>query len=454
MRLTTPAALALLALAPGCGAPVSLDDPPTSTEGPVTGLTLDSFDGTTDEADDTLDTSTASKLDIAAPSDLPHHPLPPGVCPPDCQFELTLDWTYDGPAGPAPEPEDRVLALVNEAGGTALAEQRQGAITVVMIDIFGRDQWTQPVTLPCDPCHLESLSWDTSTGLLLAGHGDDGAGSTLAFVARVELLGPSISWTNAVPLQSGPGITPRAGPLVLLPGGLMTQPALEASAIPDQEQLELIVYDGRTGALAYTDTIATGAATSSVTPRAAYGSDGVIAVSRPLMDGPDPTGALLWIEVIGGTVLFEDPLPAPTLELARAAEDRIVALGQSPMPGQATLHLHGSDPQQGLVWGTTYVQPTDSTPVPAMAVGQGHTYVATRIATGAPGRESQTSIQLLRWSEEGELFWQVAIPVTTDGVDRPLGLQVQNSEDQELVLAAFVQGARHVEQRRQTCICD
>lgn len=454
MRLRTLAGL--LGLLVGCSTPVSLNDIPAGTGTPTAGTQADTS-GTSDtptaEGDETRGTSSSAKLDLAAAFDLPANPLPPGTCPPDCQFELTLDWAYDGPAGPAPEPEDRVLALVDGSGLVTVAEQRSGVITLAQLDERGQELWTMPLALPCAPCRLVALDLHASGDLLLAGHGDDGEGSALALVARVQLGEPSLVWANTVALQSDPGVVPRAGPLVPLDEPLMIQPALEASALPGQEQLELIVYDDRTGALAYTDTVTTSAATNAgAVPRAAPGSDGLIVVSQPVVDGPEPTGELLWLEAIGGGVVLEASLPVPPLGLAPVAADGVVTLGQSFVPGENTLYLHGSDLRRGLVWSTTYVQTTDSASIPAMAMGQGHTYVATRIATRAPPREPETSIQLLRWSDEGELIWQVALPVATDPVDRPLGLQLPAS--QALVIAAFVQGARHVEQRRQTCVCD
>ncbi|MEM9460193.1 MAG: hypothetical protein AAGF11_38810 [Myxococcota bacterium] len=447
-----------LVWATGCGNPISLDE---TTEGPpglTTSLGTVSAPPVPGDASSQLDEG-GSKLDLSVGPDIPSKPLPPGVCPPDCQFELSQGWTYDGPPGPAPDPEDRVLVIVGDSDeSVTVAEQRQGAITLARLDGSGQELWTLPLALPCDPCHVTALGLHPTGDLLLAGYGEVEGDSAVALVARVELGEPEVLWTNAVSLPQSPDVVPRAGPLVVLDGDLLVQPVLQASALPGQEQLELLVYEASNGSLAYTDTITTGPATNgNIVPLAVDAGPAIIAVSRPVWsdDAVAVEGELMWLQAIGGTPVLAEPRPVPPLALAQTAGGRIVTLGQSQQGDQPTLHLHSGTLDAATEWSTTHQPQTDSAPLPAMTTSQGQTYVVTRLATGAPARETGTSIQLLRWSSDGSLVWQVALPISTDRVDRPLSLQLLPIPDSEpdLVLAGFVAGARHVERRGQGCSC-
>jgi hypothetical protein len=83
--------------------------------------------------------------------------------------------------------------------------------------------------------------------------------------------------------------------------------------------------------------------------------------------------------------------------------------------------------------------------------GYGHAHVVARTATGRPGFEEYVAVEMLRWSEEGMLVWKVSLPVPLDRVDEPISLAL--GPDDTLVLAGFVGGARHVEQRVPGCVC-
>lgn len=462
MRLKVLVGVLVGALAPelatGCGSPVSLDETTEGSLGPTLGSGTVSTPSATGDAESGPLDEGASKLDISVGFDIPPKPLPPGVCPPDCQFELSQGWTYDGPPGPALEAADRVLVIAGDDESIIVAEQRQGAITLALLDGSGQESWTLPLALPCDPCQVTALGRHPSGHLLLAGSGQGEGDSTVALVARVDLGEPELQWANAIPLPQSPEVVPRAGPLVALDGDLLLQPALQAAALPGQEQLELLVYEGSTGSLAYTDTITTGMATDGATvPLAVDAGPGLIAVSRPVWgdDAITVEGELMWLQAVGGMLVLSESRPVPTIDLARATGERIVTLGQSQQDDQTTLHLHSGTLDAATQWSTTHQPQTDSAPLPAIATEQGDVYVATRLATGAPARETRTSIQLLRWSADGSLVWQVALPIPSDLVDRPLSLQLQPvpTSEPDLVLAGFVEGARHVERRGQECSC-
>ncbi len=446
----------------GCGPPVSLDEPgdatspgtnadgfgPTSTSGASNGDSAQPTDGPDDGS---------AKLDVQdTRRDLPDEPLPPGICPPDCQFELSLAWSSDGPFSPDPlDPEDQVLVAAHSDGSVTVAEERQGSIEVAQLEpLFGRESWRMPLSLPCDPCRLGGLDLHPSGDALLSGYGIDGTGSRIAFVARVELAGPSMTWSTATPLASGTDVIPRAGNPIVLDDGRIAQLALEGTATDGVERLSLLTYDPRSGERSSSDEIATTMATGDATlPLAAPNVDASIAASQPSWDDAEPVADLLWTSVVGDGVIEQVPVPAPILALGSATEGQTLALGQTMAEGRSTLVLHYGLANDPTLWSTTHVQITDSAPAPALAVSPlGHAYIATRTASGPPGRETQTGVELTRWSDIGEPSWQVTLPLQTDYVERPLSLRLIG--DDILVLGAYVGGRRYVEQRASNCVCD
>ncbi|MCA9705038.1 MAG: hypothetical protein KDK70_04200, partial [Myxococcales bacterium] len=268
-------------LATGCGAGVSLDDP-TPDSSPIGTDSSPSITSTGPGQGDG-DTEGAARLDLGAASDLGVGPLPPGLCPPDCQFELSLQWAYDGPPAALPMPEDRVGMIVIDDLGFVVAEQRQGAVTLAWLDPSGLEQWTLPVPLPCDPCRRVELTRHPTGDLLLSGDGQGPTGSPIAYVARVELGTQAVRWTNTVQLATGDGVVPRTGPLIVLDDERMAIPAVQGSAFAGQERLDLLIHRTTDGTLAYIETIAQGPATGDApVPQASLETPDVVALGRPI----------------------------------------------------------------------------------------------------------------------------------------------------------------------------
>jgi hypothetical protein len=462
MRLTRPSLTRRLAAMPlavrvmalavtlGCGPTVSLDDPHTagsSDTGTSAGpfgvpTTFADGDGFTEGPDDGAMLDVANvKLDVA-----PDIPLPPGSCPPDCQFELGLAWVYEGFASPVPlEPEDRVAVIVEAGGSITLAEQRQGEIELARLSEHGQEQWTMPLPLPCDPCHLVDLSLHPSGDLLIAGWGFDptGTGTPVALAARVELGGPQIVWATSTPLATDDGIAPRAGPLVVHDAGLLFQPVIEASTTESVEQLELFAYDGTAGGLLYAVQVTTGLASGTAPPPlATYDAFDTLVATHPAWTGSELLlGTVSWVSK-GSGVLETTSRVEPSLHLAAAPDGRVLTLGQTPGARQSLLYLDSGEQR-------IYVLPTVDSSTPVLVVdGYGHAHVMTRTATGP---DEGVALEVLRWSEEGTLIWNLSLPLWLDRVDHPISLAL--GPDGNLVLGGFVGGARHVEQRVPSCIC-
>lgn len=457
-----PAGLALAwgLVALACGPAVSLDDPAPGSAGPMTGSVTfgptsgaDGSDAESAGLDDgeRLDLGSL-KLDVA-----PDVPLPPGVCPPDCQFELNLAWSYQGLADDPPtplDPEDQVFVLVEPDDRVMVAEERQGAITLARLDASGQELWTMPLDLPCDPCRLVDLRLHPSGDLLLAARGVDGAASPAAVAARIELDAPELLWASSNALTIGPSIAPRAGPLVAHDDSLLLQPVIEGSMADGLERLELLAYDALGGGLLSVSPIVASTATGDApVPRAAHDARGLLVLAQPVWAGGGGlAGEVRWVSALDGRTLQTGPRLEPILRLAAAPGGRMLTLGQTLGANQSALRLgsgHLDDPEQ---WTLTYVVDTITTSLPDLAVDSyGDAHVVIRTAQGIPGRETDVELLVLRWSDQGTLVWKLALPLPFDRVDEPISLQLTAEED--LVLGGFVVGARHVERRVPNCNC-
>jgi hypothetical protein len=442
----------------GCGAAVSLDERGESSGAPLTGAgpfgmgTAGSGPG--DPFDDGARLDVASlKLDVA-----PDLPLPPGVCPPDCHLELTRAWVYDGIASAPPvplDPEDQVAVVVDDDGAVTVAEERSGQLVLARLDPSGQELWTFPLALPCAPCRLVQLDLHPSGNLLLAGYGLDIGGSPAALAARVELGEHLLSWATSTALVAGRGIEPRAGSLVVGEDGRMFQPVLEGSPTDGLERLELLEYDGEDGELLGVTPVTMGGPSSgnAPPPRAAFDANLALVLTHPMWAAePRISGRVSWLTTAGGPVLATGSRSKPSLQLVTGSDGRAITLGQTVGDGESVLHVDSGTLEDPGQWELLYGLATVTASRPALAVDVfGHTHLVARIARGRPELERGVMLQVLRWSDVGELVWQLALPVALDRVDEPVALALD--WDGDLVLGGFVGGARHVELRQPSCTC-
>ncbi len=444
----------LLALPLGCAGAVSLDDPEGSSGAPMSGAgpfgadpTRDAEGGDQGGSEGSLD-GDAPKLDVA-----PDLPLPPGSCDPDCQVELTTAWTYDGFAGPLGlDPDDRVQVIVDPEGGVMVAEQRQGAITLARLDAYGQELWTLPLALPCAPCRLVELGLHPSGDLLLAGHGLDLGGSPVALAARIELGGPNVEWITSTALVEGRGIVPRAGSLVVRDEARLFQPVLEGSVRDGLEWLDLLAYDAASGERVSTSPLANGLASGDAPePRAARDSTGWLVVSHPAWPGvASLTGMVLWLDADGTQVVATGTRSEPSRRLVTDSAGRTLTLGQPPGPTSSALFLDSGRVQQPEEWSLLLALST--TGHPALAVdGYGHAHILARFEPRVPDQVVDPAVQVMRWSEVGDLVWTLVLSLALDDVADPVSLSLTPAGD--LVIGGFVAGVRHVEMLRPGCRC-
>jgi hypothetical protein len=460
-RMATLGPWALLS-ALGCGTAVSLDEPGSSSGEPLTSAgpfgtgVSPTDDGTTYGLPDDEGSPEVGdvKLDVA-----PDIPLPPGSCPPDCQFELTAAWIYEGPTSVPPvalDPQDQVAVIVDFDGAVTVAEERAGELLLARLDTRGQELWNMPLRLPCSPCRLVELGLHPSGDLLLAGHGIDALGSPVALAVRVELGGPELVWATSTPLIGGHGIVPRAGSLVAHDEDLLLQPVLEGSLADGLERLELFAYDGASGGLMVADPLTTSLGSGDAPPpRAAYDTLGALVVTHPMWaEAASISGTVRWSTALGAEVLATAPRVEPSLQLVTSPDGRALTLGQTTGTEQSVLHLDSGALEEPEQWSVPYELATVPSGSPTLAVdGYGHAHVVARIAQGPPDREHDVGLQVLRWSDEGNLVWKLVVPLAMDRVDQPVALALTPDGEGELVLGGFVGGARHVEKRVPGCDC-
>lgn len=188
-------------------------------------------------------------------------------------------------------------------------------------------------------------------------------------------------------------------------------------------------------------------------PRAAYDAGGTLVVTHPTWAGDASiSGTVSWLAAVGGSVLATSPRVEPSLRLVTGPDSRVLTLGQTPGARESLLYLDSGlqlDPDE---WQIIYVLPTVTSSSPALAVDDyGHAHVLARTAVGRPGHEDATALEVLRWSDEGNLVWKLSLPLALDLVSEPVSLAL--ASDGDLVIAGFVAGARHVEKRGPGCNC-
>jgi hypothetical protein len=272
----------------------------------------------------------------------------------------------------------------------------------------------------------------------------------------VELGGPELVWATSTPLVGGRGIVPRAGSLVAHDEDLLFQPVLEGSLADGLERLELFAYDGAGGGLVFADLLTTGLGSDDAPPpRAAYDTLGALVVTQPMWAGNATlSGTVRWSTAFGAEVLATALRVEPSLHLVTGPDGRALTLGQTTGTEQSVLRLDSGALDEPEQWTVPYELATAPSGSPTLAVdGYGHAHVIARVAQGPPDREHDVGLQVLRWSDEGNLVWKLVVPLAMDRVDEPVALALTPDGEGELVLGGFVAGARRVEKRVPGCNC-
>lgn len=449
-------------LASGCGSPTSLDVGVTR----ATGTSTTDADGTgTPSSADTSTTHGSDGPDVPTP-DLPDLP-PPGACPAACEVELPLVWSWDdAPTGeptgePPPDPPDppgpsrRVTAMAWAPDGTLLvADTRDGQPWLTRSTRDGDVYWAAPFQFTCD-CEIAEIGFSGFDQLMVLGEGTDDWGQGWLELTGYFMRPDSIDfvWRESAPIFGTTERAPRVGSLLSLTDGSLIVLTVESGT--DVDGLEKDWFEARYYASADPQnlwTLDTQVATAP--PRKPLG----IALPLDELAFALPGGAgqgdyVVWSRAWYDVVTASQPLPGRIDVMALGPEATLVTAGIDPSePSGAVLRVASVPRGQPPAWVQTTSVLAPELGAPALAVdAAGSAYVALRTRSGAAG---EPEVLLLRLAPDGTPLWTVTLPLPASEAPRPVVLSLAPDDDQDLVLAAIVDGHLHLERREQGCRCD
>ena len=450
-------------LASGCGSTVSLDaSVPTSSS--TTSVT------TTGARTSTVDDGTTG---LDGPPDLPAERPdlpPPMACPAECEVELSLVWSWEDeplpddppppppdappPPGGAPAPERRLAAMVRTPEGSlVVGDNRRERAWLTQLDSEGALMWAVPFDLVCD-CEMVELALTPWGGLVVLGEGTFGGGDQTWFSLVGAQPGPDGVWPEWIVWDVVYGTTDRpgrVGSLILLADGTaavqVVESGLDAGPL-EKDWFELYYFmDGIQGGVWLLDTQI--GVDPPRRPRGAALQTDELAWTLP---GTVGTGDYVaWGPTWSDFVIAIEPLPWPIDALAVGPEATLVAAGvDRTVPAAPVLHVAALPHTEPPAWSQATDALGPTTGAPALVVdAAGTVTVALRTISEDSG---DAAVSLLRLHPDGSPAWSTTLPVPAS--DSPVPVALALAEDEDLVVAAFVDERLHVERREQGCRCD
>lgn len=448
-----------LGLASGCGSTTSLDlgaPPSTSTsttDAPSTGTPTSADASTTSGSD------TPSDVPVADLPDLP----PPGSCPAACEVELPLVWSWeDEPLlEPPPDPPDltdppgrRLSAMTWAPDGTLLvADLRNGEPWLTRSTRDGALVWSLPFHFECD-CEIVELGFSTSGQLVVLGEGVADWGPTWFEVAGYFLSLDDIDflWRQGVPLYGSPERPGRVGSLVPLGDDFIAVLVVETGL--DGDVIEKDWYEVRSFAAGSAqDLWQVDTQLATAPPRPPRGialprGEMAMSVQGSVSQGDYVVWARGWYDVAAAS-----ELAGPVDAMAAGLEASIVTAGiDRTAPRGPVLHIASLPHEEPPAWIQALDVPAAGVGAPALAVdGAGSAYVALRTM---PDASDDAALTIMRFAPDGTPVWTTSLPLPVSEAPIPIALSLAADDDQDLVLAAIVDGRLHLERREQGCRCD
>ncbi|MEX1369221.1 MAG: hypothetical protein AB1Z98_39195 [Nannocystaceae bacterium] len=409
-----------------------------------------SLDVETDSQGDTQTESTSTGTDSEGTPG-----TGPAICEPGCQPALRASWTHDGEVG------DRMATgLVRGSDGslTVGVGRAAGGLRVVQLSADGELRWSVAPQLPCSACELTDLVALPSGDLLLSVTEPQLIREPAAIVARLDAEGTSLSWTRRFVLGVGSQVVSRAGAMAVLGDDRIA--VLQIEGFSDNELLLLRELSAE-GTTEQRRNVQVQAGTLPTLPLLAVASPlGDLVLSYPYWNGEeDPDNPRL--EAL--TTRHLPPsyerisrivLPLPLDELAIDSRGRRVELSRSADEQSTTLLLTSRSAADLEGWSSSLPLVTTSSTRAALATGPGdEVYVAARTTPRAAGNDFfVVELAVARWSPQGQLQWQAALPLDMLATDDPLELVVD--EDHGLVVATVVEARLKVVRFEQACACE
>lgn len=447
-----------LGLASGCGSTTSLDVGVPQATG--TSTTEDT--GPPSSADGSTTRGSDGPPDVP-PADLPDLP-PPGACPATCEVELPLVWSWDDapvdeppsdPPGPGRTLDRRVTAMAWAPDGTLLvADTRDGQPWLTRSTRDGDVFWAEPFHFTCD-CQIIEIGFSSFEQLVVLGEGTGDWDQTWFELSGYFMRPNAIDfvWRESAPVVGLAERPARVGSLLALTDGSLI--VLAAQVGLELNGLETDWFEARYYANADPSSVwQLDTQLATAPPRRPLG----VALPLDELAFALPGGAgegdyVVWSKSWYDMITASQPLPGPVDVMAVGPEAAVVTAGvDRSEPGNAVLAIASVPPGQPPAWVETTSVLAPEPGAPALAVdAAGSAYVALRTLSAASG---EPEVLLLRLAPDGTPLWTTTLPLPVREAPRPVLLSLAPDDDQDLVLAAIVDGHLHLERREQGCRCD
>lgn len=411
--------------------------------GPTTSLDT-ALAGGTDEGTATAGETAASTGD-APPGE------EPVVCAPGCTPILKPTWTWEGPSGTY-----ALVELLRDADGSLwLGLQRtEGGVVVQRLSAAGEPLWSAAPGLTCERCELVDIALHPSGDVLITATGHGLAPSPdEALIARFDVAAREVAWVRALSLSPGMNTAPRIGELVVLDEDRIV--ALRVNGFSEGEVIDLLDLTGD-GSLRWNEYLGAQQGTGDWPPLVVRAPTGEILISHAWWD--DLTERIVNVSARHVPPHYQlvsrSTVPLPLDDLAVDASGRRLELARSDDDETITLLLtsrRSSDPER---WSASLPLLSTSSTRAALAIGpDDQVYVAARTTPRPPrGQPYVVTLEVARWSIDGELRWQAARPLELMATPDPLELVID--DEHGVVVGTVIQGRPYVARHEQTCACE
>jgi hypothetical protein len=430
MSMLRPALPWILSCALGCG-------------GPTTSLDTDVGSSTAVETTTGTETTSASEGDETTDD-------APVICAPECEAILASTWVYEGPPG-----SYAIVELLRDAdGGLWLGTQQSGGgVGLVHLSAQGALEWAVNPGLPCEGCELADIALHPAGDVMLSATATAGVPSQ-AVIARFDVAARAVAWVRTLALSVGTSTRPRLGALAVLDEDRIA--VLRINGFSDGEVLEVFDFT----------------ADGTLRVQGLVGSQPGSGDQWPPLAEPGPTGELLlahrwWNDqteqMAAATTRFVPNyttsisrvlLPLSLDDLAVDEVGRRFELARSRGTDTITLvltHRSSTDPER---WSVSLPLLSTSSTRAALAVGpDGAVYLAARTTPRAPpGTAFVTTLAVARWSADGELRWQAALPLDMMATPDPVELVIDEAHG--VIVGTVIAGRATVVRYEQACVCE
>lgn len=397
----------------------------------------------TDDGTATADETATSTGDAPPAED-------PVVCAPGCTPILTPTWAWEGPSGTY-----ALVEMLRDADGSLwLGMQRtEGSVVLQRLSAQGEPLWSAAPGLTCERCELADIALHPSGDVLITAtaRGPD-IEYDEALIARFDVAAREVAWVRALTLLPGTGMEPRVGELAVLDEDRIV--AMRVNGFSEGEVLELLDLTGD-GTLRWNEYLGSQEGTGEWPPLVARAPTGELVLSHAWWDDETERTVPVSARHVPPRYALMSQVVLPLLldDLAIDGTGRRLELARSDGTETITLVLtsrRSSDPER---WTASLPLLSTSNTRAALAVGpDDQVYVAARTTPRPPrGQPYVVTLDVARWSTDGELRWQASRPLEIMATPDPLELVID--DEHGVIVGTVVLGRPQVVRHEQTCAC-